>query len=85
LFQNPVGFETSSWKNRQKPGFRCEALEMCPNKTNFTRGKNFMNKKLGFAVILTLVTSVMGFSNENRLSMGFEYGNFFKKKSGQRS
>ena len=40
-----------------------------------------MNKKLGFVVILTLVASVTGFSNENRLSMGFEYGNFFEKRT----
>jgi hypothetical protein len=27
LFQNPVGFETSSWKNRQKPGFSSKSKE----------------------------------------------------------
>jgi hypothetical protein len=40
-----------------------------------------MNKKLGFVVILTLAASVMGFSNENLLSFGFEYGNFFEKRT----
>jgi hypothetical protein len=30
LFQNPVGFETSSWKNRQKPGFSSKSKEAVP-------------------------------------------------------
>ncbi|MDR2305350.1 MAG: hypothetical protein LBE10_12305, partial [Treponema sp.] len=30
LFQNPVGFETSSWKNRQKPGFSSKSKETVP-------------------------------------------------------
>jgi hypothetical protein len=27
LFQNPVGFEASSWKNQQKPGFSSKSKE----------------------------------------------------------
>jgi hypothetical protein len=30
LFQNPVGFETSSWKNRQRPGFSSKFKEAVP-------------------------------------------------------
>jgi hypothetical protein len=30
LFQNPVGFEPSSWKNRQKSGFSTEFKEAVP-------------------------------------------------------
>jgi hypothetical protein len=30
LFQNPVGFGTSSWKNRSKPGFSAKFKEAVP-------------------------------------------------------
>jgi hypothetical protein len=30
LFQNPVGFGTSSWKNRRKPGFSFKSKEAVP-------------------------------------------------------
>ena len=40
-----------------------------------------MKKKLVFMVILVLCANTMVFSNENRLSMGFEYGNFFEKRT----
>jgi hypothetical protein len=30
LFQNPVGFESGSWKNRQKPGFSTKFKEAVP-------------------------------------------------------
>jgi hypothetical protein len=30
LFQNPVGFEPGSWKNRQKPGFSTQFKEAVP-------------------------------------------------------
>jgi hypothetical protein len=30
LFQNPVGFEPGSWKNRQKPGFSTKFKEAVP-------------------------------------------------------
>jgi hypothetical protein len=30
LFQNPVGFKPSSWKNRQKPGFSTKFKETVP-------------------------------------------------------
>jgi hypothetical protein len=30
LFQNPVGFGTSSWKNRSKPGFSTKFKEAVP-------------------------------------------------------
>jgi hypothetical protein len=30
LFQNPVGFGTSSWKNRPKPGFFAKFKEAVP-------------------------------------------------------
>jgi hypothetical protein len=43
--------------------------------------RNFMNKKLGFMIILAVCISTMAFSNENRLSFGFEYGNFFEKRT----
>jgi hypothetical protein len=34
LFQNPVGFETSSWKNRQKPGFSTKFMNNSLNGIN---------------------------------------------------
>jgi hypothetical protein len=30
LFQNPIGFGTSSWKNRQKSGFSVKSREAVP-------------------------------------------------------
>jgi hypothetical protein len=30
LFQNPVGFGTTSWKNRSKPGFSPKSMEAVP-------------------------------------------------------
>jgi hypothetical protein len=30
LFQNPVGFGTSSWKNRSEPGFFSKSKEAVP-------------------------------------------------------
>lgn len=40
-----------------------------------------MKNRFGLIVILTLAVSAMAFANENRLSMGFEYGNFFEKRT----
>jgi hypothetical protein len=50
LFQNPVGFGTSSWKNRPKPGFspkfkgtvpKAEVLEQPPLRSSLkTRGNS---------------------------------------------
>jgi hypothetical protein len=38
-------------------------------------------KKFGLMVILAAGISAMAFSNENRITMGFEYGNFFEKRT----
>jgi hypothetical protein len=32
-------------------------------------------------VVFTISTTVLAFSNENRITMGFEYGNFFEKRT----
>jgi hypothetical protein len=40
-----------------------------------------MNKRFGLAVVLALAAAAIGFANENRISMGFEYGNFFEKRT----
>jgi hypothetical protein len=38
-------------------------------------------KKFVLMVVLAAVTGTMAFSNENRITMGFEYGNFFEKRT----
>jgi hypothetical protein len=40
-----------------------------------------MKKNLILMVIITLWVNTMVFSNDNRLSIGFEYGNFFEKRT----
>jgi hypothetical protein len=43
LFQNPVGFEPGSWKNRQKPGFSTKFKEAVP-KTEVFEQPQFYQK-----------------------------------------
>jgi hypothetical protein len=53
LFQNPVGFEPGSWKNRQKPGFSTKFKETVP-KTEFLEQPQFPYQS-GLVVLWNLI------------------------------
>jgi hypothetical protein len=40
----------------------------------------YMKKNISLMVVLVLWVNAVAFSNENRLLLGFEYGNFFEKR-----
>ncbi|GMO14646.1 MAG: hypothetical protein Pg6A_00280 [Termitinemataceae bacterium] len=40
-----------------------------------------MEKHTGLMIVFIIFVNAMVFSNENRLSLGFEYGNFFEKRT----
>jgi hypothetical protein len=52
-----------------------------PLANKFAKETCKMTKKLVLMVILTISTTALVFSNENRISLGFTYGNFFEKRT----